>query len=295
MVSSLKPLRSLLFAPGNDAGKLQKVGTAGADAVALDLEDAVPLTEKERARVITRDALVQAGSQGSDVFVRINPFPSDLAKKDLEVVVRDGLSGVLVPKVESAEHMGELDSTLDRLERERNITNSLRILPILETAKGVLQSYTIASATSRVQAVVFGAEDLTMDMGVKRTAEGGEVAHARSHIVLSATAAGVPAIDSVYTSFRDSEGLIKDAEFARSLGYKGKLAIHPGQVAPVNRVFSPSEEDVTQAKRVMEAYQAASDAGRGVAVLDGKMLDPPIVERAKKLISLYEAVQAESG
>ena len=296
MESEIRALRSILFTPGNDARKLEKVGTFGADAVALDLEDAVLYSDKEEARVMARESIARAGSDGSEVFVRINNSLSDLAEKDLLEVVVDGLSGILIPKVGSPRQISEIDSVIEKLEINRGIEQgSIKLLPTLETAQGILEAYSIASSSPRVLALVLGAEDLTMDIGVERTVEGIEIAHAREHIVLSAAAAHVQAIDSVYVDFRNIEGLVKDASLGRRLGYKGKLLIHPGQVEPVNNIFTPTKEEVDYARRIVEAYNNSSQEGYGVAVLDGKMLDSPVVKRARKLLNLYEEILRRSS
>ena len=296
MESEIRALRSILFTPGNDARKLEKVGTFGADAVALDLEDAVLYSDKEEARVMARESIARAGSDGSEVFVRINNSLSDLAEKDLHEVVVDGLSGILIPKVGSPRQISEIDSVIEKLEINRGIEQgSIKLLPTLETAQGILEAYSIASSSPRVLALVLGAEDLTMDIGVERTVEGIEIAHAREHIVLSAAAAHVQAIDSVYVDFRNIEGLVKDASLGRRLGYKGKLLIHPGQVEPVNNIFTPTKEEVDYARRIVEAYNNSSQEGYGVAVLDGKMLDSPVVKRARKLLDLYEEILRRSS
>jgi len=292
-----KPVRSLLFTPGNQLEKVRKVGDFGADVVILDLEDSVPHSEKDIARMIVKDTISIAGSGGSVVLVRINQFPSPLSEKDLNEVVMKELSGIVVPKVESKFHIAKLDSELNRIEIEKGIEmGTLTILPIIETAKGILEAYSIASASARIMAMAFGAEDLTSDMGIQRTVSGDEIAYARAQVAMSAAAMGIPAIDTVYIDYVDIDGLVREAKVARKLGFKGKLLIHQNQVLPVNQIFSPSDKELSQAKKIIRAYQETLKKGSGVTVVDGKMVDKPIVERARKLISLQKTIhERENG
>ncbi len=282
-------MRSLLFMPGNRERMLAKTPTMVADGVIWDLEDAVPWEEKQAARELVRQVLAEQGVQFPDslrLYVRVNPEVSDLLEADLGAVAGPCLHGVMLPKVESAEQVLRLDRLLGELEEERRLApGSIKVLILVETALGVIRAYDSASVCGRVEAVCFGGEDFTRDLGIQRTPDGDEIHHARCAIVLAAAAAGLQAVDTVYTSLDDLAGLERDCALARRLGFGGKLAIHPRQVDLINRTFAPTEADLAFARRVVEAFADPAAAGRGVVVVNGKMVDKPVVERARRLLS----------
>ncbi|HID86366.1 MAG TPA: CoA ester lyase [Anaerolineae bacterium] len=287
----MKLLRSMLFTPGNNMRMIHKAGTLGADAVILDLEDAVPMAEKETARIFVRDSIQRVGAEGAEVFVRVNALPTGLTAEDLRWAVQLGLTGVVLPKTESREDVHEVERLITELEEEKGMEpGGLALMPLLETARGVLNAREIATASQRIVALGFGALDFTRDMGINLSQEGTELFYARSHIALVARAAGVQAIDAPWTDIADREGLVQGAKMARQLGFRGKMLIHPSQIEPVNRVFSPSESEVAYARRMVEAFREAEAQGLGVISLDGRMVDIANVRQAEELIARAEAI-----
>jgi citrate lyase subunit beta/citryl-CoA lyase len=286
----MRLLRSMLFTPGNNRRMIQKAGTLGADAVILDLEDAVPMAEKETARALVRDSVEQVAAGGSQVFVRVNALITGLTAEDLRWVTQSGLTGVVLPKTESRQDVLEAVRLIDKLERERGIEpGSLALMPQLETATGVLDAREIATASKRIIALNFGSLDFTRDMGTTPSLEGTEVFYARSYIVVVARAARVMAIDTPWIDIADREGLVEEAKMARQLGFQGKLLIHPSQIEPVHQVFSPSEDEVAYARRVVQAFREAEAQGVGAISLDGKMIDVANARQAEELIARAEA------
>ena len=248
-----RPLRTLLFVPGNKTRMVDKARTLPTDGVFLDLEDAVPVAEKETARQMVGESL-STGSFGPWTAVRVNDMKTGLTEADVRGVLVGGLDVICLPKAESAAEVEQVASLIEDLERERGIApGKVKILPIVETALGLVRAFEVAGASPRVLAVCFGAEDFCADMGAVRSKERSEIAYARAKVVTSARAAGVPAIDTVYTDLGDQEGLREDAMMARRLGYRGKVVIHPQQLEIVNQVFTPSAEEIAHARRVIEA------------------------------------------
>jgi citrate lyase beta subunit len=267
----LASARSLLFAPGNDERKLERALAAGADAVVADLEDAVPAGEKERAREITRDVLA-GGSGETLVTIRLNAAGSALFEDDLRAVASLELDALVLPKATP-----EAVAALGR--------DGPPVIAIVETAAGLRSAYETAAAP-RVAAVVLGAVDLGLELGLEPRADGQEVLYARSRLVVDSAAAGIRSpFDLVHTDTRDPEGLEAECRLARSLGFRGKACIHPAQVEIVNRVFLPTRKEVARAERVVEAYERAADEGRGAVALDGEMIDLPVVERARTILA----------
>ncbi len=281
----MKALRSLLFVPGNRPKMLEKARTVPADAIILDLEDAVPPDAKSAARAMVREAL-QAGTYGPQVVVRINAFNTGLGQADLEAILGVAVQAILLPRAQMPDDVQRLASLMAVLEREQGLpTDSVELLLLVETALGVLNAYEMAKADRRVRALCFGGEDLSQDLGAIRTKEGLELAYPRAQVVLAARAAGVYAIDGVYTDLSDQAGLLAEARFARRLGYSGKLLIHPGQIETVHRAFTSSEEEVAYACRIVEGFEVALARGEGVFALDDKMIDAPIVARAREVLA----------
>lgn len=264
---------SILFAPGDQPEIMRKAVQSEADVVAFDLEDAVAPSNKQTAREAVRDVLDDVGTDGR-ICVRVNPIEHG-ASDDLATV----LSGthpdsVMLPKTESATNV----TTLTRLLSERDA--DLPVLALIESANGVLQADEIAAAAG-TDALLFGAEDLTADIGATRTSEGMEVLYARERVVLAASAADVDAIDTVYTDFGDTDGLREETEFAIELGYDGKMAIHPDQVSIINDAFTPNQSDIEWAERVLAADEQTES---GVYEVDGEMIDTPLIKRAERIL-----------
>jgi citrate lyase subunit beta/citryl-CoA lyase len=287
-------LRSILFVPASKPRMLEKARTLPADAVMLDLEDAVAPDAKPAARSAVRQAL-EAAPYGPRVILRVNALNTGLAGPDLEAAFAVGVDGICLPKAETAADLEQLSALLDGVERTHGLpARSVPILLMVETALGVLNAYEMASAGSvragrQVLALCLGGEDLARDLGAVRTREGAEIAHARTHLVLAARAAGVLAIDTVYTDLNGVDGLRAEARQARQLGYSGKLLIHPAQIEPVHQAFAPRPEEVAYARRVLAAFEAGQARGDGVVVLDGQMIDAPVVARARQVAALAAA------
>lgn len=266
--------RSVLFSPADRPALVRKAPDSGADVVVADLEDAVAPADRPAARQALRKVLADPGfDPDAEVVVRVNPV-GVAADDDLAAVLAAGPDAVMLPKADGADDV----RTLHRLMAERGEPRP--VYPLLETAAGVLAADGVAAATPTT-AVVFGAEDLAADIGADRTADGGEVAYARQRVVLAAAAAGVDAVDTVHTDLEDRAGLREAAAEAAGLGFDGKLAVHPDQVAPIHEGFRPDEDRLAWARRVV----AAAEDEEGVFRLDGEMIDAPLVARAERLLA----------
>ncbi|HLB23338.1 MAG TPA: CoA ester lyase [Dehalococcoidia bacterium] len=281
--------RTLLFVPGNRQRMLDRAPRSGADIIVADLEDAVPAGEKREARRMVRALVAGAGESGARVFVRVNNVHTGLARGDLMEVVRAGLAGVVHPKTDHAQDLRDLDVLL----REAELRNKVRpgdvaVVPLIETPRAILRCEEIARATDRVAALSLGGEDYTAELGVARSDEA--LAYARGVIVTVAAATGVPAIDTPYPAIDDERGLLRETRLASAMGFRGKYVIHPGQVGSVNAVFSPTVEDVAAARRIVEAARRAEKQRKGSVALDGRMIDAPIVERARRLLETAERI-----
>jgi citrate lyase subunit beta / citryl-CoA lyase len=280
----------MLYAPGNQPRLVSKVGTFGADAVILDLEDAVPLAEKAATRPAVRSALFNLAG-GPPRYVRVNAMDTGLAFDDLEAVVCSALDGLKLPKVETPDELLEAEARLAELEEREGLERGqIDLIPLIETAKGVLNVRAIAEASRRVRCLGFGAGDFCRDVAVSFSgslweSDGLELLFARSQIVLSSRAAGLdPPIDTVWLDVRDNHGLEQDARAALRLGFGGKSAIHPGQIEIINRVFSPTAEEVDYARRVVEAFDQAEAEGSASIAVDGRLVDYAIVLKARSVL-----------
>ncbi len=287
-----RPRRSRLYAPGNQPRLLVGIENHGADCVLLDLEDSVPPSEKPAARVLVKH-LLGAVAFPAEVWVRINPLDAG-GREDVEEVLIGCPHGICLPKAESGGDVTRLADELARCEKKLDLPDgSTWIMPILETAKGVLHSEEIAAASDRVVMLAFGAEDYTRDVGARRTAEA--LLFARARIVAGAAAAGVQASDTVYANVDDEVGLIEEAERARDLGFDGKGAINPRQIDPIHRAFSPTDAEIERAKAIVEAAREAEGKGLGAVALDGRMVDRPVLDRATRLIKYANRLMTGGG
>lgn len=275
--------RTMLFMPGNNPGMLQNGGVFGADALILDLEDAVAPQEKDTARLLVAQALKTVDYGTSEKVVRINPLDT-FACQDIKAIVPCRPDALLVPKVERPEDIAEVARQVAAAEQPGQ--TPVKLIALLETPAGIAESYRIAKADGRVVALAFGAEDYTASLGAKRTKEGTEIFSARTTVVNSAAAAGIQSIDTPFTDVNDREGLLADTELAKRLGFKGKLSINPRQLDDIHMVFNPSSQDIEWAARVIKAIRKAEAEGSGVASLDGKMVDAPVVARAERILYL---------
>jgi len=285
------PHRTYLFAPGNHPRKLEKVFTAGADAAILDLEDAVAAAEKIGARATVVAALKKP--RPCRGFVRVNAADTDFFAGDLDAVVGPWLDGVMLPKVESAAQLQAVDKRLGELERRHQMSpGAVDLLPIVETAKGVAAVAAIAAAGTRVRRLSFGAVDLAKDLRMLLTDDEWELTPARAAVALASRVAGLEApLDTVWVQFRDSDGLVASAGRARTLGFQGKMCIHPDQVAPVNAAFTPSEDEVAKAEKIVAAFDKAEAAGSASIVVDGFFVDYPVVDHARRTLALIKSIR----
>ena len=287
--------RSLLFVPGNRERMLAKATSSGADAIVVDLEDAVPAAEKRDARKLVRAMMPDLAASDAAVFVRVNGVHSGLTRDDVLAVVRPGLRGVVIPKTASPQELRDLDVML----REAEVKNGVRpgdigTIPLIESPQAVLRCEAIVDATDRVLAISIGGEDYAAALGVPADAGATALAHLRYVAVTVAAARGMFAIDTPYTAFKDPAGLEAETTLARSIGFKGKYAIHPDQVAVINRLMSPSRAEITHARRVIATAEAAAGKRRGTAALDGRMIDAPIIARARAVVELAGRVRKAS-
>lgn len=282
--------RTMLFMPGNNPGMLQSAGILGADSIILDLEDAVSLTEKDSARILVREAIKNIDYSNVEVVVRINPLDTEFGPKDLEVIARVKPDVILLPKAEEKQ-MKAAHEALDRIEKEEGFEpGSIKLIALIETTFGLETVFDVIRASDRTVGVLLGGEDLTADLGVKRTKAGDEIFYARNRVVTACKACKIHAIDTPFTDTDDYEGLEKDTRKARSLGMTGKSAIKPRQIDTIHKVFAPTKEEIIHAQRVLDAMEQAKREGKGVFSLDGKMVDAPIINRALNTISLAKTL-----
>lgn len=281
--------RSLLFLPGNTPNMLINGSCLGADAVIFDLEDAVSPAEKDAARILVRNTMTYMDFRGCERVVRINGIDTPYWKEDLDEVLPCRPDLILLPKTSSAADIQEADTYITETEKRLGLAaGAVGLVALIETALGVENAFAIASASPRVAALFLGAEDLTADLRCKRTKEGREIEYARTRLVTAARAAGVDVYDTPFTDVNDDEGIETDAALAKALGFTGKASISPRHVESINRVFSPSQAEIDYAYEVMEAIRLAKEQGKGAVALRGKMIDAPIVERARQTIAMAQ-------
>lgn len=279
------PRRSLLFTPGDNRRKIEKVRELPADAIVLDLEDAVAVNAKAEAREIVCEAMREVDFGRKERLVRLNATGTTFFADDLAAAAAAQPDGLVIPKVTSAAELAAIDEALTAVEQEQGWpAASICLLALIETAVGIMNLKEIGQATARLDALIFGAEDFVADIGAVRTREGWEVFHARSAVVTAAAAYELQAVDTVFTDTRDLDGLRAEAEFARGLGYSGKIAIHPAQIAAINEVFSPTAQEIAAAQRLLRLSSQLQDAGAGVFMVDGKMVDMPLIKAAEQLL-----------
>ncbi|MBP1603964.1 MAG: Citrate (pro-3S)-lyase [Acidobacteria bacterium] len=281
----LRLRRSLLYVPGNMPAMLQNIPVFNADGVMIDLEDAVPLAEKDAARVLARNFLRAFGERNSEVFVRINGLDTKYASDDLREVLPALPDGIRLPKADSPEVVERLDTLLTEYEeRLRLDIGHFSILPSIESAVGILNCVRTARASRRIVALAFGAEDYTASMEIQRTRSGEELFSARTQVVWAAKAAGVQAIDSVFSDVNDVDGLRAETALIKTLGFTGKSLVNPRQIEVVHEVFRPTPEEIAHAVEVIDAIKRAREMGTGVISLRGRMVDAPVVKRAARTL-----------
>ena len=279
--------RSRLYLPGNQAKLMLNAGIHKPDAIILDIEDSVAQSEKNTARLIVRNALRTLDFFGSERMVRINQGKTGL--KDLEAVIPHNVHLILVPKVETAKQLLEVDEKIQAIRKDCGRKDPVFLMPILESASGILNSLEIAKASKNNVAIAMGLEDYTADIGVERTNQGRESLFARSQVVNAARSAGIQAIDTVFSDVNDEDALRESVREAKEIGFDGKGCIHPRQIKPVHEEFAPTEPEIEKAKKIVRAFDEAEAKGLGVVSLGSKMIDPPVVKRAQNTINLAMA------
>ena len=282
--------RALLYMPGDDRRKIEKATTLGVDSICMDMEDGVAANKKAEAREVIADAMKELDFGDSERCIRINSIGSGLEKHDLAAALAAEPNSIVIPKIESAEQVKWVSDRIEIYELTSRLNvGSIRLLIGVETARGILNLKEIAEADKRLEAIIFGAEDYAASIGATRTKEGIEVLYARSAVVTACAANDLQAIDMVYIDFRDIDGLRIEAEQGAGLGFSGKQIIHPNQVVPVQEAFTPSDEAIEYARRVVESFEASQKEGKGAYALDGKMIDMPLLKNAQKVLDRAQA------
>ncbi|AIB45534.1 citrate lyase beta chain, citryl-ACP lyase component [Haemophilus influenzae CGSHiCZ412602] len=287
----MKLRRSMLFVPGSNAAMLSNSFIYKPDSIMFDLEDAVALKEKDSARLLVAHALQHPLYKEIETVVRVNPLDSEFGLLDLNAVVRAGVDVVRMPKTESAQDVLDMDHTITEIEkacgREAGLT---KMLAAIESPLGITQANQIAFASKRLIGIALGAEDYVRNLKTERSPEGIELLFARCSILQAARAAGIQVFDTVYSNANNEEGFLKEAALIKQLGFDGKSLINPRQIELLHNLFAPTQKDVEQAKRIIEAAAEAERQGAGVVSLNGKMIDAPIIDRAKLVLE-----RAKSG
>lgn len=292
-------LRSWMFVPGNSEKMITKALDLDLDVAMLDLEDGVVPALKQAARPVVAGALSSLRDPAGPVrYVRVNGIETGELDADLDAVVVDGLQGLVLPKIETVEQVRAVAATLDRLERERGLhAGTVRLMLAVETARAIIAAPGLAAASPRVSGLMFGAEDYSRDLGLPtvRTGHARDFIYARSAIVVAAAAARVASVDGVWPDMTDAEGLRRDAVLGRDLGFGGKSMIHPGQIGPVNEIFSPTDEEIDYAKALIAEFEDAVAGGRGSISFRGQLVDRPIYERARATLRLGKPAATIEG
>lgn len=275
-----------MFVPGNNPGMMQDAFIYGPDSIMLDLEDSVTMAEKDAARLLVHNALKTIDYGNTEMVVRINPLNTAYGKKDVEAVVKAGVHVIRTPKTETAEEVREVEREIERVEKEIGCLGRTKIMAAIESTLGIVNAYEIAVASERMMGIALGAEDYCANLKTQRSPEGTELLFARQQIVVAARAAGIDALDTVYSNLNDMETFRKEVELIKQLGFDGKSIINPRQIEIVNEVFAPTEKAIEKAKTIIAAIKEAEKRGSGVIAVNGKMVDRPVVIRAQRTIDL---------
>ena len=279
--------RSLIFVPGNNSRFLEKAKSLQADIVCFDLEDSVPDNEKVKARKLIKSALKSRKLYESSIFVRTNSPSSGKIPSDLKEIVQKGTDGIVIPKVNNIQELKKIEKILCGLEKTQKL-KPIQIIPSIESAEGVVNTYNIASFGKRVSAVVFGVFDLLNDLGVEYTKNSEGEKYSRRKIPVDAHAAGVAVFDAIWQDLKDPKGLEKDCKLGKSLGYTGKSIIHPDQIPVVHKLFHPNKSEISWAEKVCKIYLESTKKGKGATTVDGKMIDEVHFKQAKALLDLVK-------
>lgn len=279
----------MMFVPGNNPAMMADAHIYGPDSIMLDLEDSVTMTEKDAARMLVYNALKTIDFGDTEMVVRINPLNTPYGKKDIEAVVKAGVHVIRMPKTETAEEVREVEREIEKVEKELGCVGRTKIMAAIESALGVVNAYDIATASPRMMGIALGAEDYCANLKTQRSQDGDELRLARETIVVAARAAGIDALDTVYSNLNDMETFRREVEFIKTLGFDGKSIINPRQIEVVNEVFAPSRKAIDKARTIIAAIKEAEKKGSGVIAVNGKMVDRPVVIRAQRTIDLAVA------
>lgn len=279
--------RTMLFCPASEPKMYLNSTIYNPDCIIFDLEDAVLYSEKDSARDLLCEAIKTLDFGEIEVYVRVNRLSTNFGEKDVRETVKAGIRNIRLPMCETKDDVERLDGLLAEIEKETAIEKgAVKIQCALETPKGVLNAYEIAAASNRVTSISFGAEDYTNSLGIERTKDGRELTYARSFIPLVASTLGIDSIDTVWTDVSDIEGFIREAKDAKALGFSGKSCIHPNQIKEVKKIYTPTIEEVEKARKIIEAAEEAGKSLKGVIVVDGKMVDAPVIYKARRILDL---------
>lgn len=279
-----------MFIPGNNPGMMADAHMYGADSLMFDLEDSVKLAEKDAARFLVYNALITFKHGNVERVVRVNPLNTEFGKADIEAMVKAGVNVIRLPKSETAQDVIDVDRYITECEKKYGIeAGSTGMMAAIESALGVINAYSIATASSRLIGIALGAEDYVTDLKTSRTSSGVELFAARTQILIAARAAGIAALDTVFSDVNDEEGFRKEVQLIKDLGFDGKSVLNPRQIAPVIEIFTPTQKEIDHAERVIAALKEAEAKGLGVISLNGKMIDKPVVIRAERTLELAEA------
>jgi citrate lyase subunit beta/citryl-CoA lyase len=286
-MKKFKKRRSMLYIPGNNPAMIQQGGVYGADSVLLDLEDSVALNQKDSARILVRNMIKAIDFYDTEVCVRVNHLSTPFGLADLEEIVPLQPSAIRYPKTESAEEVSNLLQIIEKIEDRHGLQhNVMTVHAMIETAMGVQNVFEIASKFPRIDAITVGGQDLTADMNIIYTPDGAGIDFARKRIVMAAKASHIDILDTIFPDVNDEEGLRKETEYAKKLGFTGKAVINPRQIDIIHEVFAPTEEEIRKAYRIVKEFRANTAAGLGVFAIDGKMIDAPVVRRAEYILNL---------
>jgi citrate lyase subunit beta/citryl-CoA lyase len=278
--------RTMMFIPGNNPSMMQDAYIYHPDSIMLDLEDSVTVAEKDAARLLVYQALKTVDYGTIERVVRINPLSTPYGKKDIEAVVKGGVDVIRMPKTETADEVREVEAEIERVEKELGCEGRTLIMAAIESALGIVNAYNIATASKRMMGIALGAEDYSANLKTQRTKEGTELQLARETIVVAARAAGIDALDTVFSNLNDMDAFRAEVELIKRMGFDGKSIINPRQIEIVNEVFAPKEKDIEKARIILAAMKEAAERGSGVVAVNGKMVDRPVVIRAQRTIDL---------
>ncbi|MCG4570976.1 aldolase/citrate lyase family protein [Clostridium cochlearium] len=296
----MKLRRSMLFVPGNNPGLIRDVQIYKPDSVMFDLEDSISITEKDSARFLVHNMLKKFGDYYKEInletVVRINGLDTEYGLKDLEAIVLAQPDIIRIPKTETPEDVFEVERHIERIEKENGIeVGTTKIMVAIESPLGVLNAYQIATSSKRLIGMAIGGEDFVTNMKTNRSPEGIEMLTARGIIAMAARAAGISALDSVYSDIHNDEGFLKEAKLIKQLGFDGKSLIHPRQIELIHSVYTPSKKEIDKAYKVVMATEEAIRENKGVFTVDGKMIDKPIIDRANHVLALAKAAGVKVG